>query len=127
MALLLDGGGAEGAIRDVSSSREQLVRARCSHPQASVVGRLAHLHARWYGAGRWTRGARRWKRCLRNRLKKSPTAVSRCCGARRATVTPVRCGSVRRKPSLAKVPPMPRSEEHTSELQSPVHLVCRLL
>src|SRR5690348_17714925 len=24
-------------------------------------------------------------------------------------------------------PPGPRSEEHTSELQSPVHLVCRLL
>src|SRR4051794_41487874 len=24
-------------------------------------------------------------------------------------------------------PPSPRSEEHTSELQSPVHLVCRLL
>src|SRR5690348_9040431 len=24
-------------------------------------------------------------------------------------------------------PPFPRSEEHTSELQSPVHLVCRLL
>src|SRR5690348_17702977 len=24
-------------------------------------------------------------------------------------------------------PPMARSEEHTSELQSPVHLVCRLL
>src|SRR5690348_17762826 len=23
--------------------------------------------------------------------------------------------------------PLPRSEEHTSELQSPVHLVCRLL
>src|SRR5690348_18222765 len=29
----------------------------------------------------------------------------------------------RRRPS----PGVPRSEEHTSELQSPVHLVCRLL
>src|SRR5438876_4523369 len=28
-------------------------------------------------------------------------------------------------PSCARAPP--RSEEHTSELQSPVHLVCRLL
>src|SRR6266487_5109937 len=27
----------------------------------------------------------------------------------------------------ALVPTTPRSEEHTSELQSPVHLVCRLL
>src|SRR5690348_17600438 len=32
-----------------------------------------------------------------------------------------RCGVVRR-PSIEE-----RSEEHTSELQSPVHLVCRLL
>src|SRR6267154_5246411 len=30
------------------------------------------------------------------------------------------------EPSPAGAPP-PRSEEHTSELQSPVHLVCRLL
>src|SRR5690348_12140599 len=28
---------------------------------------------------------------------------------------------------VAKFPTMTRSEEHTSELQSPVHLVCRLL
>src|SRR6266581_4269320 len=27
----------------------------------------------------------------------------------------------------ARIPPVYRSEEHTSELQSPVHLVCRLL
>src|SRR6266487_2810967 len=35
-----------------------------------------------------------------------------------------------RRPSQAPgqtAPPAPRSEEHTSELQSPVHLVCRLL
>src|SRR5215216_5388471 len=30
-------------------------------------------------------------------------------------------------PVLSSVPKMPRSEEHTSELQSPDHLVCRLL
>src|SRR5690348_15698778 len=29
--------------------------------------------------------------------------------------------------SRARARPSPRSEEHTSELQSPVHLVCRLL
>src|SRR5438876_8586271 len=29
--------------------------------------------------------------------------------------------------SVQMSPPPPRSEEHTSELQSPVHLVCRLL
>src|SRR4051794_41758413 len=30
-------------------------------------------------------------------------------------------------PHLPRQPPATRSEEHTSELQSPVHLVCRLL
>src|SRR5438876_6536139 len=30
-------------------------------------------------------------------------------------------------PGIFLVPPFVRSEEHTSELQSPVHLVCRLL
>src|SRR5438552_17910266 len=36
---------------------------------------------------------------------------------------------VRRRPRLVPRPPrgLPRSEEHTSELQSPDHLVCRLL
>src|SRR5438876_6844134 len=32
-----------------------------------------------------------------------------------------------RRSSLALLAGLPRSEEHTSELQSPVHLVCRLL
>src|SRR5690348_17894354 len=31
------------------------------------------------------------------------------------------------EPGVAGVRHIPRSEEHTSELQSPVHLVCRLL
>src|SRR5690348_17904364 len=32
-----------------------------------------------------------------------------------------------RRPGGRRLPPARRSEEHTSELQSPVHLVCRLL
>src|SRR5690348_18153385 len=44
----------------------------------------------------------------------SACRVSRCCN-----------GSARRTRSA--VPPPSRSEEHTSELQSPVQLVCRLL
>src|SRR5690348_18120135 len=38
-------------------------------------------------------------------------------------------GSARRRcaPPAGATPCGPRSEEHTSELQSPVHLVCRLL
>src|SRR6202040_2017107 len=35
--------------------------------------------------------------------------------------------STRSSRSTAKTPTLIRSEEHTSELQSPVHLVCRLL
>src|SRR6266487_6691125 len=33
----------------------------------------------------------------------------------------------RARPERSGSAPAPRSEEHTSELQSPVHLVCRLL
>src|SRR5258708_34718361 len=40
----------------------------------------------------------------------------------------VRWGRTRRWPSCSRTcAPRPRSEEHTSELQSPDHLVCRLL
>src|SRR4051794_41248798 len=35
--------------------------------------------------------------------------------------------AARRRTGHPAVPPAARSEEHTSELQSPVHLVCRLL
>src|SRR5690348_18131934 len=46
--------------------------------------------------------------------------------SRRSTRRPARprASPARRRPRCA---PAPRSEEHTSELQSPVHLVCRLL
>src|SRR5688500_19183973 len=36
-------------------------------------------------------------------------------------------GRRRRTASMTARPPPPRSEEHTSELQSPCNLVCRLL
>src|SRR6266481_7776187 len=39
----------------------------------------------------------------------------------------VRCGRAGRRRRLACAPAPPRSEEHTSELQSQFHLVCRLL
>src|SRR5207244_12616073 len=38
-----------------------------------------------------------------------------------------RCPSRPLHPPMASAPSIPRSEEHTSELQSPDHLVCRLL
>src|SRR5260370_22631839 len=47
-------------------------------------------------------------------------------GGRREAVPPDRLRVVSR-PRLAPVRPQPRSEEHTSELQSHLNLVCRLL
>src|SRR5947208_4642032 len=43
--------------------------------------------------------------------------------------TPTRFCSACKRPAAAEAcgPPILRSEEHTSELQSPDHLVCRLL
>src|SRR6266487_2413267 len=48
----------------------------------------------------------------RSRQERVPRRGPRCARCHRAA---------------AKVVAWPRSEEHTSELQSPVHLVCRLL
>src|SRR5215210_9444539 len=50
------------------------------------------------------------------------SAVSGSHGARRTMATRSPSASVRRTRSRS-----PRSEEHTSELQSPMYLVCRLL
>src|SRR5690348_18078764 len=38
-----------------------------------------------------------------------------------------RAACARLERDVSRAPDQPRSEEHTSELQSPVHLVCRLL
>src|SRR5690348_17482769 len=59
-----------------------------------------------------------------------PTPCSSSCSARQmAPVTRVLRRSVftASPPSPSAEPSQARSEEHTSELQSPVHLVCRLL
>src|SRR5690348_17797170 len=45
----------------------------------------------------------------------------------RSTSSRAKTGSSHRHVSVTRVAACPRSEEHTSELQSPVHLVCRLL
>src|SRR5947208_11587736 len=49
------------------------------------------------------------------------TATRIAARAPRPPVPPCRC------PPASRGPRAPRSEEHTSELQSPDHLVCRLL
>src|SRR5690348_17432231 len=65
-----------------------------------------------------------------------PSRLSAACRKARITGTEARpptVGCVEPAGADAEVPPLTcttscsRSEEHTSELQSPVHLVCRLL
>src|SRR5690348_18075632 len=53
----------------------------------------------------------------------STNASAKVASSTSANGTPVSCATRLNRMSMA---PM-RSEEHTSELQSPVHLVCRLL
>src|SRR5690348_18341046 len=56
--------------------------------------------------------------------------ISAGCSTRRSRMAPSRSRGVktsRRAHCLRAGPSATRSEEHTSELQSPVHLVCRLL
>src|SRR5258708_28668691 len=57
----------------------------------------------------------------------SPTPRRSCCCGRRSTNRARCCTRTRRRRSSALTSRDARSEEHTSELQSPDHLVCRLL
>src|SRR5690348_17582660 len=66
----------------------------------------------------------RWSTGARARFARSRRATGRSSGARRPASRP--WAAARSWPS-SSTPPCLRSEEHTSELQSPVHLVCRLL
>src|SRR5256885_7601280 len=55
-----------------------------------------------------------------------------CCGRLRIILRPTLsdkagCASHDTRPNVATIPQKGRSEEHTSELQSPCNLVCRLL
>src|SRR5258708_24695351 len=54
-------------------------------------------------------------------VRASVATIARCAGHTRKSAPGARRAG-QRKPN-----PQPRSEEHTSELQSPDHLVCRLL
>src|SRR2546422_2388846 len=65
------------------------------------------------------RSGRRFESCLGSLDRPCPVSVSR----RRRTARPGGAPVRRRRRSCST----PRSEEHTSELQSRLHLVCRLL
>src|SRR3712207_7823007 len=49
------------------------------------------------------------------------------CLARRSPIGPINIGRIRIGYTRARLGRLPRSEEHTSELQSRQYLVCRLL
>src|SRR5207244_10583464 len=59
-----------------------------------------------------------WRRGHRSGHALKPLGVPRCGSLARAAVS---------HPASGSTGPANRSEEHTSELQSPDHLVCRLL
>src|SRR5256885_12399144 len=54
-------------------------------------------------------------------------ASRRALAPRRGGRRPLRAGGQRDDGRMRRAGPLPRSEEHTSELQSPCNLVCRLL
>src|SRR5207244_6177451 len=60
-----------------------------------------------------------------NRGQEGPVPVSTCPSASHALVYARRTCAGLRPQQLAVTPRDARSEEHTSELQSPDHLVCR--
>src|SRR5437762_10458954 len=60
------------------------------------------------------------------RLGRATNPVARLAGIRRVSA-PARVFFSRRAGALTRRIPAKRSEEHTSELQSPMYLVCRLL
>src|SRR5580704_10805085 len=85
------------------SQSEQQRRAGSKGNRGVVVGNKTRRHrASWRGA-----------RCERQADLIPAAPVSPCLYAGHALA--------------AALDAVPRSEEHTSELQSPVHLVCRLL
>src|SRR5690348_17427956 len=70
-----------------------------------------------------------WARAVGGSLKGNGKRGA-CQLCPRISIHPSPMSSLRLKPETQKPRPFPagvRSEEHTSELQSPVHLVCRLL
>src|SRR5207247_3564134 len=69
------------------------------------------------GSGRPPSGGETWSACPRPALGAIP----------RSSTTPARSISTARTPGCTSPSPTARSEEHTSELQSRVDIVCRLL
>src|SRR5690242_21248513 len=80
-----------------------------------------HSRARSKSPGPWD--GMSWRRCPPKAGSKRP--IRRCCSASRTTSSSA--SRPRRKERVSTPVRNRRSEEHTSELQSHVNLVCRLL
>src|SRR5258708_13224644 len=111
-----------------SSSTRHLIWRSGLTPSSSAVtstgptGDIASQALPWVHCEVWN--------CQSRTLMSLPTvkpaiAASACCSLALRTALPMTSTS-RRRP-LSPASPSARSEEHTSELQSPDHLVCRLL
>src|SRR5207244_6791106 len=72
-----------------------------------------------------------FRSCVPPAAARPPRPAAGGCPRRRAAAQPALRPRprrpLRRHPGRRAAMPAPRSEEHTSELQSPDHLVCRLL
>src|SRR5690348_5303026 len=113
---------ASGLCRSISTlaRRDPLTNGEeASHEARSVPAELSRQGDR--------QGARRsYQSCRGARLRlRLDTRPDRRPGSLRSSTAPVLVRHDRRVPE--GIAGVLRSEEHTSELQSPVHLVCRLL
>src|SRR5690625_6616254 len=101
--------GCSGPMAKRYRSRRIPTRRACSR---SMTGPCSTLHGRKQERGRTRPHQELWMLCWRS-LQTARTVQLE--------------GSLKRAPTAARVGDGPRSEEHTSELQSRGHLVCRLL
>src|SRR4051794_41433310 len=89
-------------------------------PPRSTLFPYTTLFRSWSGT-KSVRGVRNWFR-----MRNSPTSADRARLGRRRPINRSMLATSAAASSV-DVLDVVRSEEHTSELQSPVHLVCRLL
>src|SRR5687768_2053059 len=127
--------GYLGTTAECSRSLYLATTVRSSNPANAARAMEAHPGA----PQRRRRGARpetghRRRRCFRRTFPTGDRAGTRPSGGRRVSLGSARTralppprGAFPRRPTARVAAGVSRSEEHTSELQSRLHLVCRLL
>src|SRR5256885_4475580 len=115
------------------SSRSNMSGSACAKPGVTILARvrgacrdayLTEFPANWYAARRWT------KMGSASVLYQGQGPARDILGATDGygrTCTDPACAAQPRGGRLGELGARARSEEHTSELQSPCNLVCRLL